>query len=693
MQTAIADTAEINRMTREAYIISRQNTGLSLEMGHRALRASTEAVYEKGMADAALALGMAYFTLYNPADSALYYSIKALDYYQDIGDQSGEARACYTLAYIYSLKGLMDESERFSRRSLELFRKGGDKRGMINASSALAYIARRKGDLEEARELVEGAIEISRTIKDTLSLADALNNLGNIYKDMALFNPAIENYFRALELWEAKGDSAGLSIAYGSIATMYFYQNDFEQALKYNIKKLVITEIRENYWEETKTLNNISQIYNAQEKYDTSLVYLRRGLALNRLMKYQEGIAGSCYNIALNMFLSGNTDSAFYYINMAVSRGRETGGPDLASYLITLSQIERSQGKYREALGNAEEAYNLAAVKNQPIVVSRAAALLSDLYNLTGRKDLAFDYLREYTLINDSIANDQYLTQINRLELEHEYNRREKAAEFERMQERLRHESRIRQKDIIIRGMILMVILLIIITILYIRHSRVQALYERIDIEQKLLRAQMNPHFIFNSLCAVQELISRGDPEKANLFIAKIARLMRNILENSLEEYISLEKEIETIRLYIDIQKLRFDSGFDYNIVVGEGLDPENYEIPPMFAQPCIENSIEHGIRLIGGAGLLNISYALSNGVMIFEIEDNGIGRSAAKRTDTRGMEKVSLSTRLTQKRIEYFRETMKNRKIDFKITDLYKEHKAAGTKVVLKLPYRTVFQ
>jgi tetratricopeptide (TPR) repeat protein len=692
-QSGIADTSAINRMTREAYIISRQNAALSLEMGHRALRESREAEYEKGMADAALALGMAYFTLYNPGDSALFYSIKALESYKTLDDILGEARACYTLAYTFSFKGQMDESERYSRKSLELFRKAGDKRGMINASSALAYIARRKGDLEEARELVEGAIEISRTIKDTLSLADALNNLGNIYMEMALFSPAIENYFGALELWEAKGDSAGLSIAYGSIALMYLYQSDFGQALYYNLKKLALTEIQGNHWEESKTLNNISQIYNAQEKYDTSLVYLRRGLKLNRLMNYQEGVTGSCYNIAGTMLLSGQIDSAFYYINMAVGTGRETGDPNLASYLITLSKIQRSRQNYSGALGSAAEAYKLAEDQNQTIVVSRAAALLSDLYNLTGRKDLAFDYLREYTLISDSIANDEYLTKINRLELEHEYTRKEKAAEFERMQERLRHENRIRQKDLYIRGMILMIILLGIITFLYIRHSRIQALYARIDIEQKLLRAQMNPHFISNSLCAVQELINRGEPDRANLFIAKIARLMRNILENSTEEYISLEKEIETIRLYMDIQKLRFDSAFNYNIVLGEGLDPENLELPPMFAQPCIENSIEHGLKPLKGTGRLNISYTLNNGVMIVEIEDNGIGRSAARGTDRSSMEKVSVSTKLTAKRIEYFRETMRNRKISFDIADLYNGDEATGTKVVMKLPYRKIYQ
>ncbi|MDZ7633923.1 MAG: histidine kinase [Bacteroidales bacterium] len=84
--------------------------------------------------------------------------------------------------------------------------------------------------------------------------------------------------------------------------------------------------------------------------------------------------------------------------------------------------------------------------------------------------------------------------------------------------------------------------------------------------EQRLLRTQMNPHFIFNSLCAVQELIMADKPQKANAFLTKIARLMRNILENSGEEYIALDKEIETLRLYMDVQQFRFEKGFEYKI-------------------------------------------------------------------------------------------------------------------------------
>ena len=140
----------------------------------------------------------------------------------------------------------------------------------------------------------------------------------------------------------------------------------------------------------------------------------------------------------------------------------------------------------------------------------------------------------------------------------------------------------------------------------------------------------MNPHFIFNSLCAVQDFILAGKPQKANSFLTKIARLMRNILENSREEFIPLEKEIETVKLYLDLQQLRFETGFEYDIMIDEAIDPENISIPPMLTQPCVENSIEHGLLPLKIKGNLKITYTFNNGLMRLEVVDNGIGRKEA---------------------------------------------------------------
>jgi LytS/YehU family sensor histidine kinase len=202
----------------------------------------------------------------------------------------------------------------------------------------------------------------------------------------------------------------------------------------------------------------------------------------------------------------------------------------------------------------------------------------------------------------------------------------------------------------------------------------------------------MNPHFIFNSLCAVQDFILAGKSQKANTFLTKIARLMRNILENSREEYIPLKKEIETVKLYLDLQQLRFENEFDYNIHLGEGLDPENISIPPMLTQPCVENSIEHGLIPMKEKGNIKISYSLSDGLMKLEVTDNGIGRKEAEVRTSVKKNKKSLSTQVTRERLENFRKTMRQKNISYEITDLYNNKQAAGTRVVMMLPYRKIY-
>lgn len=687
-----ADTAAINNLTKDAYIIARRNPDMSVHLGHKSLSASKIIMYKKGMADASLALGMAYLAKYNIGDSAYFYNIQALDLYHDLDDSQGQARACYALAYVYSFKGNMEESERYGTLSLNFFEQAEDKRGMVNTYNVLTYLARQQKDLEKAHGLIQLAIETARSINDTLQLADAINSLGIIYEDMALFNNAIDSYFEALRLWEMKRDSNGLSIAYGSIGNMYYYQKDYDKALEFNFKKLPISKAAGDLWEVSKTLNNISLIYNSKAEYDSALFFIRKSLNLNREMNIPSGVANACYSMATTMLLKSETDSAFLYISQSVKLAREIDDPALMNYLITLGHVYRVKEDYPMALQNALMAYNLAKDQKLPFVIAKSSALLSDIYSLAGRNDLAYSYVMEYQQLNDSISNDEFHKKITRMDIQYDFDRKQKAAEFAQMQERIVNENRIKQQGLYLKGLLILILLLAIISILYIRHSRFRARYARIDLEQRLLRAQMNPHFIFNSLCAVQDFILAGKPHKANAFLTKIARLMRNILENTREEYIALDKEIETLKLYLDVQQLRFETKFEYNFIIDESIDPENFSIPPMLAQPCIENSIEHGLLPGKMKGHLSISYTLKNELLMLEVTDDGVGREQALLASGTNMKKQSISTRLTEKRLEHFRKELREKNISYEIIDLYEGSEAKGTKVVMMLPYKKIY-
>ena len=277
------------------------------------------------------------------------------------------------------------------------------------------------------------------------------------------------------------------------------------------------------------------------------------------------------------------------------------------------------------------------------------------------------------------------------MEIQYDFDKKQDAAEHARMQERLISENKIKQQRIYLGGLALLLIIVAVFSLLYLRHAQLRAKYSQIDLEQRLLRAQMNPHFISNSLCAIQELIMAEKPQKANTFLTKIARLMRNILENSREEFVPLEKELETLKLYMDVQQLRFDNGFVYDINVDISIDPENVSVPPMFAQPCVENAIEHGLLPGKEGGRIGVRYSLRDGLMMLEVTDNGIGREKAA-VKIPSMKKESISTRLTEKRLEHFRKVLKEKQISYEIIDLFEEGIASGTKVVMLLPWKRIY-
>lgn len=140
-------------------------------------------------------------------------------------------------------------------------------------------------------------------------------------------------------------------------------------------------------------------------------------------------------------------------------------------------------------------------------------------------------------------------------------------------------------------------IVLSLFGLLFFQRKRYKAEQKSIVMEQRLLRAQMNPHFLFNSLASIQNYIINQDTDQASIYLSRFSKLVRNILDNSTEEYVPLEKEIDTIRNYLELQKVRYAGKFDFTITVDEKLDEENTLIPPMLAQPFIENAIEHGIK------------------------------------------------------------------------------------------------
>jgi sensor histidine kinase YesM len=213
---------------------------------------------------------------------------------------------------------------------------------------------------------------------------------------------------------------------------------------------------------------------------------------------------------------------------------------------------------------------------------------------------------------------------------------------------------------------------------------------QRANMQIKLqsLRAQMNPHFIFNSLNSVNNFISKNDERSANKYLSDFSRLMRTVLSNSDQDFVSLETEVDTMKIYLELEHFRFGEKFDYQLEIADDIDPEIIRVPPMLIQPYIENAIWHGLRYKEEKGILNVRIFTENDLLYCTVKDNGIGRkkSAALKTDH---QKTYQSTGIknTKERIELLNK-MHGTRLNVSILDLEENGNAAGTLVRISVPY-----
>lgn len=206
------------------------------------------------------------------------------------------------------------------------------------------------------------------------------------------------------------------------------------------------------------------------------------------------------------------------------------------------------------------------------------------------------------------------------------------------------------------------------------------------QMELRALKAQMSPHFIFNVLSSIQRYVLANNPKLANEYLTKFSRLTRRILSNSDKTTVSLEEEIESLKLYIELEQLRLSHRFSYVIDVDLGLNPERVELPPLFLQTFVENAIWHGLSPMDGGGILELSFQREGSFLHAVVRDNGIGRAAARIRNPRVG--VSKGLRLTLDKLKVLNNTLYGQRATVKVLDLTNEDGfASGTEVHFKVP------
>jgi hypothetical protein len=395
----------------------------------------------------------------------------------------------------------------------------------------------------------------------------------------------------------------------------------------------------------------------------------------------------------------------YYFNSVNDSRRSEWFGVRL---YYRLANLEFRMGNYtvaRQVLNKASmvcrnwlkrQDHRMFAYLNDKLAFEREQVqLMEKIYRLYFYLDKAYlddkKALEHYMLAShwkDSIHDDQNRKQWALMQGEYETERAEnKIVVLEKENEVSR--MKIRQSRVYLFAMGAFILILGLITILFIRQNKIRAEHRNVLLEQKMLRLQMNPHFIFNSLSVIMEFIDKKLNDTASKYLSTFASLMRSTLESTRKDFIYLEEEVSWLGNYLELQKLRYANNFHYSIEVDEKLDPDDVKIPPMLIQPFVENAIEHGIRHKNAPGHISVSFRLDNNMIKCEVEDDGVGREKAWEIEHKTRKShTSMATDIILDRIQSINKKMKH-KIRLDIVDMMSEsNEPNGTKVVLDMPY-----
>ncbi|MBV1924766.1 MAG: histidine kinase, partial [Flavobacteriaceae bacterium] len=291
--------------------------------------------------------------------------------------------------------------------------------------------------------------------------------------------------------------------------------------------------------------------------------------------------------------------------------------------------------------------------------------------------------------------------EVEKLALEFETEKKNKAIELLNVEKNLNEIQLKKSKQLQFAFLLAAVLILMILFLLRARHKNkvktdklLKESMERsfqmklADSEMQALRAQMNPHFLFNCLNSINSFIIKNEQEQATEYLSKFSKLIRRVLNNSKEPKVTLGNEIETLKLYIELEALRFNNKFDYSIDIQPNVEIDYLEIPPLIIQPYVENSIWHGLmHKKEGDGKLNINITQEEDHIEVTIEDNGIGRDAASQLKSKSAEKrKSYGMNITSERLKNSINST-NETSHVEVIDLIdSNNNSLGTKVIIKI-------
>ncbi len=593
------------------------------------------------------------------------------------------------------------KSIEFVSQSISSLGTSGNKTQLARSLTVLGevYLYHQQYDL--AITNLQDAQKARKTIRASLVLAKAYLANGSFFEAEQELSELLE--LKSLEPFQRIALLEGLGDANRGLENIELALEYYEEGLKVAQKNQASSKVIDINSKIAEAYASVNRKIEAQGYYNNSL-QLSQGQAPERAIQESEKVAdfynrSNRYQDEIKL-RKKSLDQIQQLPGKTVAEEKGIVGTDsITSQRINykIAQAYIAQSKFDEAIPYLQRSIVEADNEDDLVVQKDATRELSEVYEYKGDFTRAFENYQDYVALVDSlyIRKEQEISRLARLNLdiarkqnristlEQERELSQSKYSLALTEQELIEERNKRQKWLIYSLGFGMGLLALTALVFY-RSNQKQKLANNL-LALKSLRSQMNPHFIFNALNSVNNYIVKNDERSANRFLSDFSVLMRNVLENSEEDFIPFTKELELLRLYVKLEHSRFPEKFDYRIEVAKNVQVDAFAIPPMLLQPYVENAIWHGLRYAAEKGALRIDVAqIEQGILQITVTDNGIGRKKSAELKTQHQRKQkSKGMGNIKKRIAILNEMYKN-KIDVAISDLNED--GTGTKVVLKL-------
>ena len=526
----------------------------------------------------------------------------------------------------------------------------------IYSLNMISVVYRRTEAIKSALDYSQEALELAETIKPEdrsiglkRSINVSLNSIGNIYQLLEQYELAIQKFKESMQLEEELGNKLGLAINH----------------------------------------QNVGECYEAQGKLEPALENFQKSLSYNEQINSEKGKIICNYSIAHVYVHMKKMDEALSLLQSSLERARALGDQEIiASILTNLGWANLNAGDYAQSEYYLQEGLKIATAYNFPSEIAEANKFLSELWMKRDDFKKAMHHYKESKKYEEQVTNNLNVRYVNDMIVRYEAEKQND--HLKSLEEEVKNQAITLRKN---KTMLLITFIGLALAagILYILYRQYQLSSEKklLTLEQTMLRSQMNPHFLFNSLNSIKLYIINNEKKNAVHYLNKFSKLVRKILEASSQREISLAEELETVELYMNIENIRFSNEIIFKVNIADDIDVHNVKIPSLILQPFLENALWHGLSSKEGEKNIQLDVMKGKeGFIKIAITDDGVGRDAAEKIKERKvLKRKSVGIDITKERLANFSKDYQN-SFQVEIIDIYDdENRPSGTKIMLHIP------